>query len=314
MNVRQLKAFCLVMETGSMSEAARALAVSQPAVSKSVRLLEERLQLRLFKRTGDRVYPSMEAQRLYPSVKRIFEEIDLADDLARRLRTAEAGSIKVAATYAITAALLTEAIEIFHQRRSLIDLQLMALTPQEVIDRVLEREFDVGFLHEPVTDPEIELIPLCDIDIVCALPGNHRLSEKAFIGPGDLTGETVISYGGEAYAARMLRQRAEEAGVPWKVSIVVNQTSIALSMASTGIGVAVVDSIALGRLNRQEVNIRPFRPAVTLRLSAIFPPGRPHSSVCDQFVQTVSQVVMRNAAASSGLHRLCAGGAAENGM
>ncbi len=305
MNVRQLKAFCLVMETGSMSEAARALAVSQPAISKSVRLLEERLQLRLFKRTGDRVYPSMEAQRLYPSVKRIFEEIELTDDLARRLRTAEAGSIKVAATYAITAALLTDAIEHFHQRRSLIDLQLMALTPQEVIDAVLERDFDVGFLHEPIGDASIEHIPLCDIDIVCALPPNHRLSEKAFIGPADLTTETIISYGGDAYAARILRQKAQDAGVPWKVSIVVNQTSVALSMAATGIGVAVVDSIALGKLNRRAINIRPFRPAITLRLSAIFAPHRHHSQVCDQFVQTVAQVVAGNAAASAGYHRMC---------
>lgn len=288
-----------------MSEAARALAVSQPAISKSVRLLEERLQLRLFKRTGDRVYPSMEAQRLYPSVKRIFEEIELTDDLARRLRTAEAGSIKVAATYAITAALLTDAIEHFHQRRSLIDLQLMALTPQEVIDAVLERDFDVGFLHEPIGDASIEHIPLCDIDIVCALPSNHRLSEKAFIGPADLTTETIISYGGDVYAARMLRQKAQDAGVPWKVSIVVNQTSVALSMAATGIGVAVVDSIALGKLNRRAINIRPFRPAITLRLSAIFAPHRHHSQVCDQFVQTVAQVVAGNAAASSGYHRMC---------
>lgn len=288
-----------------MSEAARALAVSQPAISKSVRLLEERLQLRLFKRTGDRVYPSMEAQRLYPSVKRIFEEIELTDDLARRLRTAEAGSIKVAATYAITAALLTDAIEHFHQRRSLIDLQLMALTPQEVIDAVLERDFDVGFLHEPIGDASIEHIPLCDIDIVCALPPNHRLSEKAFIGPADLTTETIISYGGDAYAARILREKAQDAGVPWKVSIVVNQTSVALSMAATGIGVAVVDSIALGKLNRRAINIRPFRPAITLRLSAIFAPHRHHSQVCDQFVQTVAQVVAGNAAASAGYHRMC---------
>lgn len=173
------------------------------------------------------------------------------------------------------------------------------------VNAVLERDFDVGFLHEPIGDASIEHIPLCDIDIVCALPSNHRLSEKAFIGPADLTTETIISYGGDVYAARMLRQKAQDAGVPWKVSIVVNQTSVALSMAATGIGVAVVDSIALGKLNRRAINIRPFRPAITLRLSAIFAPHRHHSQVCDQFVQTVAQVVAGNAAASSGYHRMC---------
>lgn len=305
MNIRQLRAFCLLMETGTMSESARVLGVSQPAISKSIRLLEDGLQLRLFKRIGDRLYPSMEAQRLYPNVRRIFDEIHITGELAKKLRTAEVGTIKVAATYAITAALLTEAIQSFHQRRPLIDLQLMSLTPQQVVDRVADREFDVGFLHEPVSRPEIEHIPLCDIDIVCALPSNHRLSDKDFIGPADLANETVISFGGEAYAGRILRERAEDAGVPWKTSIVVNQTSVAIAMASAGIGVAVVDSIALSKLNGQEVNIKPFRPAVTLRLIAIFPSSRPYSPLCEQFVQTVAQVVAQNAALCSGFHRLC---------
>jgi Transcriptional regulator len=287
-----------------MSEAARALGISQPAISKSIRLLEENLQLQLFKRSGDKLYPSMEAQRLYPNVRRIFDEINATSELAKKLRTAEVGTIKVAATYAITAALLTETIQSFHQRRPLVDLQLMSLTPQQVVERVSNREVDVGFLHEPVNRADINQIALCDTDIVCALPPSHRLSEKTFISPADLVNETVISYGSEAYAGKLLRQRADEVGIPWKTSIVVNQTSVAIAMVSGGIGIAVVDSIALSKL-QHEVSIKPFHPSVSLRLIAISPSSRPYSPLCRQFVETVAHVVARNAELSSGFHRPC---------
>ncbi|MBY4596919.1 LysR substrate-binding domain-containing protein [Ottowia caeni] len=304
MNIRQLRAFCHVMETGSMSESARKLAVSQPAISKSIRLLEEALELRLFKRSGDRLYPSMEAQRLYPSAKRIFDEIQSTGDLAKRLRSSEMGTVKVAATYAIAASLLTEAIQSFHQVRPLVDLQMMALTPAEVIERVAARQLDVGFIHEPTQNYEIEQIPLCEIDIICALPKNHWLTEKEAIGPEDLINEKIISYSDGAYVGKILRQRSQELGVPWKVSIAINQTSVALSMASAGIGVAVVDSVALGKFNLDEVNVKPFRPRATMTLSSIFPSNRPYSPLCESFVDIVYRLIAKNAEMFAEYHRV----------
>src|SRR5699024_6652666 len=103
MNVRQLEAFCHVMETGSMTAAARKLGVSQPAVSKLIGGLEKSLNLPLFRRVGDRIFPSMEAQRLYPAARKIFEEIKNTKILSKRLQKAEVGTLRVAATHALTA-------------------------------------------------------------------------------------------------------------------------------------------------------------------------------------------------------------------
>src|SRR5690606_27202621 len=116
MNVRQLEAFCRIMETGTMSEAARLLGVSQPAISKSIRLLEQTLKLPLFKRSGDRLYPSVEAQKLYPSARRIFDEIKSTEELSKQLRQADVGVLRVAATYALTIAYIPESIASFHAK------------------------------------------------------------------------------------------------------------------------------------------------------------------------------------------------------
>lgn len=304
MNVRQLEAFCKVMETGSMSEAARILGVSQPAVSKSVRLLEQALQLRLFKRSGDRLYPSMEAQRLYPSAKRIFEEIQTTNELSKKLRAAEVGTLKIAATYAMTAAFIPEAIEAFHNHRPLVNIQFMALPPRQIIELVAARDIDAGFLYEPIAMPKLKQLALCDIEIVCALPRDHHLSGKSIIDAKDLTNETIISFNDEAYAGSLLKRNAQAQGTEWHVAITVNQTVVAMTMAGAGIGVAVIDSLALNGDNSEHLIIKPFRPLTVLHVSAIMPVDKPFSQLSNEFITSLASVVKLHAEKSSGFHRI----------
>ena len=121
LNIRQLSAFCAVMEHGSISEAARILCISQPAVTKSIRLFEEELRIELFKRAGGRLYPSFEAQRLYPTAKKVFEIIAETAAVAQRLRNGQAGRLVIAAGFTLAAKFIPEAIREFHQRRPLVD-------------------------------------------------------------------------------------------------------------------------------------------------------------------------------------------------
>ncbi|HEY9459706.1 MAG TPA: LysR family transcriptional regulator [Paralcaligenes sp.] len=306
MNVRQLEAFCKVMEVGSMSEAARLLGISQPAVSKSIRLLEQALKLRLFKRSGDRLYPSMEAQRLYPSARRIFDEIQTTFELGKKLQAAEVGTLKIAATYSVTAAYVTEAIEAFHNRRPLIDIQFMALPPRQIIDLVRTCEIDAGLLYEPISVPKVQTIPLCDIEMICALPLLHHLGNKDVIDSRDLTNETVISFSGEAYGGDLLKRQCEAAGASWNVAIAVNQTVVAMNMAAAGIGTAVIDSLALSDSVSGKVIIKPFRPLTVLHVSAIVPSERPLSQLCKEFIDILANVVKRHSEQSSGFHKVAA--------
>jgi len=302
MNVRQLKIFCKVMETGSMSEAARILAVSQPAVSKSIRLLEKSLALSLFKRSGDRLYPSMEAQRLYSSALRIFEEIQATAELGKKLQTAEVGTLKIAATYSVTAAYISESIEAFHNHRPLADIQFMALPPRQIIELVAAREIDVGVLYEPIAVPRIRPIPLCDVEIICALPRRHHLSGKQIIDGRDLANETLISFSGSAYAGDLIKRQCEAAGASWNVAIAVNQTVVAMAMAAAGIGTAVIDSLALNHEISKKIIIKPFRPRAVLHVCAIVSSERPFSLLCKEFMDSLAKVVKRRADQSAGFH------------
>ena len=72
MNLRQIDAFRAVMESGTVSRAAKRLSVSQPAVSKLIQSLEQAIGLVLFDRTRGRLSPNAEATMLLEEVERLF--------------------------------------------------------------------------------------------------------------------------------------------------------------------------------------------------------------------------------------------------
>ena len=93
MNLRQLEIFEAVMRTGSLSAAARSLGVSQPAISKALRLAEQEAGFVLFRRIRGRLFPSPEAETLLPQVERVRSEIGAVSLLLKQLRDGHAGSV-----------------------------------------------------------------------------------------------------------------------------------------------------------------------------------------------------------------------------
>lgn len=301
MNIRQLEAFCKVMETGSMSEAGRLLGVTQPAISKSIRTLEKGLKMTLFKRSGDKLYPSLEAQRLYPNARRIFEELQSTIELSRKLRATEAGTLRIAATYAVTTAYISDAFAAFHKARPLIDLQFIAMPPRQIIDMVASMEADIGLLYEPITTPTVSQVPLCEVEMICLLPKQHYLCQKKEITPADLVGESVISFPESSYSGELLKSQSALVGSPWKPGIVVNQAQVAKSLAGAGIGIAVIDSLTLDGRSKENFTVRSFRPRTVLLVSAIITAGRPYSLLCKEFIDIMHEVVRLHARRSEGV-------------
>ncbi|TAM85621.1 MAG: LysR family transcriptional regulator [Candidimonas sp.] len=306
MNVKQLEAFCKVIETGSMSDAGRVLGVSQPAISKSVRLLEKALKLTLFKRVGDHLHPTMEAQSLYPSARRIFDELKSTEELSRKLRMAEAGTLKLAATYAVTAAYMTEAISIFHRLRPLVEIRFMTLPPRPIIELAQAHEVEAGFLYEPITGSALTCAPVCETQMVCVLPLHHRLAGNAVIDLSDLRTDTIISFSENSYGGGLIKRKCEERGIRWRADIEVNQSEVAMKMVEAGIGTAVVDSLAIAKAMAGNIIVKPFRPSATLTVSVIGARDARNSRLCDEFTKCFMDVVTQVVRTSSGYHETIA--------
>ncbi len=97
LNPRQIEAFRAVVLTGGVGMAAKLINVTQPAVSRMIRDLQQQLGLTLFERRGTGLVPTSEALSLYAEVERAFVGLERIAQMADELRTRRAGFLRIAA-------------------------------------------------------------------------------------------------------------------------------------------------------------------------------------------------------------------------
>ena len=95
MRARQIEVFRMVMRCGTLTSAAEALNVSQPALSQILLHTEDELGFKLFQRVKGRLIPTPEAEDLYPEVERLFGDLEALRGRARDLRHGKAGIVRL---------------------------------------------------------------------------------------------------------------------------------------------------------------------------------------------------------------------------
>jgi DNA-binding transcriptional LysR family regulator len=173
MDTRQLQAFCAVVERKSFSQAAEKLGVTQPAVSLQVRSLEQRLGQTLLDRSGRRVEPTEAGRRLYRSAQRMLalEDQLLAEVAADGGKLT--GTLAIGASTGPGAHLVPLLLCEFQREHDDLHVALSIWDTQTVIDRVAERELELGVVGALRRHRSLEFDPLVRDEIVLAVPPGH---------------------------------------------------------------------------------------------------------------------------------------------
>ena len=298
MNLRQLEVFEAVMRAGSIGQAARALDVSQPAISKSLRLAEEAAGFVLFRRVRGRVFPSPEAETLLPLVERVRGDLDSIASHIRQLREGHAGSVTVAAPGSVAHAFITPAVAQFTREWPNIRVEVIILPTAMIADRVAESRADFGVVHQPTDNPHLDGEVICEAEGICVMPKRHALAQRRSVSARDLLRERLICYREDTSIGALVRQALRAAGGRRDVDIVINQSQQALDLVEAGAGLAVMDPFLLIAAGRPTLVGVPFRPAFQNRLRIIRARERPRSRAAAQFEKHIRAMVLSRIGAS----------------
>ena len=298
MNLRQLEVFEAVMRTGSVSEAARALSVSQPAVTKSLRLAEQAAGFVLFRRVRGRLFPSPEAETLLPQVERMRSDLGAISLLIRQLRDGNAGSVTVAAVGSVAHPFITPAVAQFTRERPNIRVEVMILPTATVADRVAQSQADFGVVHQPTDNPYLDGEVICQAEGICVMPKKHPLAQRKTIAARDLLNEPLICYREDTAIGWLVRKALSAAGERRDVDIVINQSQQALDLVEAGAGIAVMDPFLLLAASRPALTGVPFRPAIPNRLRIIRARERPRSRAAAQLERVVRGIILQRTSES----------------
>lgn len=291
MNLQQLAAFREVMKTGSVSQAARNLNRTQPAISASLKALEERLDIKLFFREGRSLVPVPEAHYLLAEATEVLDRLSAAEQNLTALRDLHTGRLRIVAMPGPSAYLLPEFISRFVADRPDVHVTVATRSSPQVRNLISSQSFDVGFCDlEVLAEPDrLILNESLTCNCLCALSRDHPLAEKEIITARDLDGlpmgalqptHSTFAHTQSAFAAL---------GAEFNIRIDMQYFLPLFPFVEVRQICAVVDVLSAFSYIRSKgdaarITFRPFKPDVPFGYSILTPHQRPLSRLAAEFV------------------------------
>jgi DNA-binding transcriptional LysR family regulator len=192
-SLERLRAFREVARLGGFSAAAKALGLTQPAVSNHVRLLEQQLGTRLLERIGKTARPTTEGEMLIAASARAFAELDRALDEIARTSASVSGTLVLATGGTATTHLLPPVMADLRLRHPGIDLSIKTGNTADLVPGLLDGSVDLGLLTAPVRDRRLRSRFFFRDRLVCIAPPAQAPTGRV-IRPRALEGRQLILY------------------------------------------------------------------------------------------------------------------------
>jgi DNA-binding transcriptional LysR family regulator len=259
LNFREIEVFWATYRSGSIKKAARALNVSQPAVSMMLRNAEQRFGVRLFERSAGKVEPTAEARALATIAERVFRELADLETLVGEMRRVSVGSLRVAAAPSFATALLPAVVASLRKKYPAIHVTLRMVPTKQVMELAADKEIDLGIGYGPVTDSLLRGDLLWESRICCVMRADHPLASREIVDVDDLAGMNVITYRSDTPPGTLLEASLQREGK--KLDVAIHTTAPgAAALAESGQGVAIIDPFVLNGTGQGNLVLRPFRP------------------------------------------------------
>jgi DNA-binding transcriptional LysR family regulator len=286
---RQVEAFRSVMMTGGITAAAEAMNVTQPAVSRLIRDLEDIVQMTLFDRVGARLMPTAEATQFYREVERLYLGLDQIAQAADDIRLHKNTVLRIASVTSLVRPYLHQAIVDVIGDRLDIPLVIDVENSRYIWDMVEQNRYDLGLVFGSPRMADKNAMLLHSTNAVAAMAPGHRLATHEVITPADLINERVLLPGRNS-PLRLALDRAFSGEEQQPVSTMETSMLNCCYFAAAGMGVGIVDETSLRSAGSQTVS-RPFEPQIEVSYFAVRPAGARRIAVLDNIIDRIQSLL-----------------------
>lgn len=295
LSLRQLSTFREVMRSGSISQAARTLGRTQPAVSTMVQTLEDQLGFALFVRTQGRLTPTPEAHFFLEECEDILSRVERTERTLDRISTLNAGKLRIACHPAASSVFLPRLLTRFLRGKQDLDVSLIMRSSDLIEELVASQQFDVGFAETPPPRASIQQIDY-DLECVCVLPADDPLAKAVVVTPADLDGRPMAVLFDEHKTALQTEAAFRSAGFRFNKRLELRTFLPGLQFVAAGVCVMVSDMITayshlLETPDKTRLAIRSFRPRISNSVSILTPGYATQSMVGRAFISELQAEV-----------------------
>ena len=255
--LKPLRAFCQTARLGSVSRAAEALYVSQPAITLQLQALERELGIKLLERSGRRLVPTREGEALYALARPLVEGIDgLEAAFQAQLGGLDAGDLDIAAGSSTILYLLPGIVDAFRQRQPDVRLRLHNVTGASGLDLLRSDavDFAVGSMLDVPAD--LTYAPVYRFEPMLITPLDHPLAHKADLRLEDLSPHGLILPPQRLTTYRMVDLVFQRNRVPYTVALEVGGWEVIKQYVAMDLGISIVTAICMTDADRTRLAAR----------------------------------------------------------
>jgi LysR family transcriptional regulator, putative pyruvate carboxylase regulator len=258
--LKPLRAFCQAARLGSVSRAADALFLSQPAVTLQLQALERDLGVPLFERLGRRLSLTREGTALYELARPLVEGFDgLEGEFRNKLKGLDGDELHVAAGSSTILYLLPQLVQAFRASHPNVQLVLHNVTGKDGLSLLRSDAVDlaVGSMLDVPTD--LSYAPVYSFDPMLIMAKGHPLAEKTALNLEDLSPYGLILPPKRLTTWRLVDLVFQQRRVPYTVALEVGGWEVIKQYVAMGQGISIVTGICLTDADRERLEVRNLR-------------------------------------------------------
>ena len=239
-DTRQLQAFDVLCSTGSFTETAKRLFLTQSAVSHSMKALEDETGCQLFRRQGKKVCLTEAGDRLLRFARPFLMEMDAVRSELEGFEKFGAGRIRLGASQQACRFFLPPMLRQFKEQFSQCRFEVRAEDTPKCLQMLTLGEVDLAITLEPIKMSDVEFIPCFTDELRMVIPVDHRWAKTGKVDWDELLMENFILYNRESYTFRILNDYLDGQGLKLSSFMEINSPEAAKELIKVSMGIGVM--------------------------------------------------------------------------
>ena len=291
MTERQISAFRQVMALGSVTAAAKALSVSQPAISRVIGELEMDLGFPLFERRSGKLFPTQDAYCLATEVERMYYGLGRLDQFAREMRGLHHSTLALASLPMVGFKVLPRALAGFLELHEGVRVTHNVHSSPRIADLVAAGQADLGVAQLAPGRSDVRRVASWRTDCVVVMPAGHALADRTTVSPRDLADTPMVMLSSQTITAGYVTERFDQAGVTLQVSVESQPSYAACGLVAEGAGLSIVDPFTPQVFPESTLHSVPFEPEIPFDIHLLAHAEKPLSRPAQVFAKRFEDVM-----------------------
>lgn len=288
---RQVDAFRTVVSTGTVTEAAEMLGISQPAVSRLISDFESAVGFRLFRRVGRVLEPTEEAHLLVAEVRQAVSGMEHIKESVIAIRKFGHARLTLATTPTFSTLTAPALIGRFAQARPDSMVKMEIGPADDAVEWMVAHSYDFGISSTENQNPAIDSLTIADDNVYCVVPDGHPLADRTVVRAGDLADECFISYFSSSRFRFEIDSFFTAQGVARRLQYETRTTDAICRLVATGLGVSVVGASVAYLQTHPGCVALPFAAPLRFRAILIWSNRRPLTAIAQEFLAIAREQV-----------------------